>query len=87
MTVTEAKILNEGGLHARPAGMLVKLASQFKASVNLEANGKKTSAKSILGVLSLGLVKDSMLKVITEGEDEKAAAQSLTALIERKFVE
>jgi len=67
--------------------MLVKLASQFKASVNLEANGKKTSAKSILGVLSLGLVKDSMLKVITEGEDEKAAAQSLTALIERKFVE
>ncbi len=87
MTVSEVRILNEGGLHARPAGTLVKVASQFKANINIESNGKKANAKSILGVMSLGLVKDSGLKIVTEGEDEKEAATSLVALIERKFVE
>ena len=46
---------NETGLHARPAGELAKLASTFKSNINLNVNGKTVSAKSILGIMSLGI--------------------------------
>lgn len=79
------RILNEEGMHARPAGAFVKVASEFKSSVEVKANGLTKNGKSIMGLMSLGLAKDSELIVITKGEDEEAALQKLGLLIENKF--
>jgi phosphocarrier protein HPr len=79
------KILNEEGMHARPAGAFVKVASEFKSNVEIVANGTKKNGKSIMGLMSLGLAKDSEITVITTGEDEAAAMTKLSTLIENKF--
>jgi phosphocarrier protein len=79
------KILNEEGMHARPAGAFVKVASEFKSNVEIIANGTKKNGKSIMGLMSLGLAKDSEITVITTGEDEAAAMTKLSSLIENKF--
>ena len=79
------KILNEEGMHARPAGAFVKVASGFKSSVNITANGMTKNGKSIMGIMSLGLQKDSEIIVTTTGEDEAALMESLEALINNKF--
>lgn len=79
------KILNEEGMHARPAGAFVKVANEFKSSVEVKANGVTKNGKSIMGLMSMGLSKDSELTVVTKGEDEEAALQKLGQLIENKF--
>ncbi len=79
------KILNEEGMHARPAGAFVKVASEFKSNIEIMANGTKKNGKSIMGLMSLGLAKDSEITVITTGEDEVAAMTKLSTLIENKF--
>ncbi len=79
------KILNEEGMHARPAGAFVKVASEFKSNVEIMSNGMKKNGKSIMGLMSLGLAKDSEITVITTGEDEAAAMTKLGTLIENKF--
>lgn len=79
------KILNEEGMHARPAGAFVKVASEFKSSVEIKANGLTKNGKSIMGLMSLGLQKDSEITVITKGEDEAEALKKLGLLIENKF--
>lgn len=75
-------VKNPTGLHARPATLLVKRASTYKSDVSIEFNGKKANVKSLIGVLSLGVVKGSTIKVVTSGEDEDKAAEELSALIE-----
>ncbi len=79
------KILNEEGMHARPAGAFVKTANEFKSAVEVKANGMTKNGKSIMGLMSLGLAKDSELIVVTKGEDEEAALNKLSILIENKF--
>jgi phosphocarrier protein HPr len=79
------KILNEEGMHARPAGAFVKVASEFKSSVEVRANGLTKNGKSIMGLMSLGLQKDSELTVVTIGDDEIEALKKLGFLIENKF--
>lgn len=79
------KILNEEGMHARPAGAFVKIASEFKSAVEVKANGVTKNGKSIMGLMSLGLAKDSEITVVTKGEDESAALDKLGLLIENKF--
>lgn len=79
------KILNEEGMHARPAGAFVKVASEFKSNVEVKANGMTKNGKSIMGLMSLGLAKDSEITVVTNGEDESAALDKLGHLIENKF--
>ncbi|RCX22573.1 phosphocarrier protein [Fontibacillus phaseoli] len=72
------KIIDEAGIHARPATALVNTANKFKgAEAFAEANGKKVTLKSILGVLSLGLETGDILTLITEGSDEAAALDAL----------
>ncbi|OPJ56824.1 HPr family phosphocarrier protein [Alkalithermobacter paradoxus] len=80
-------IVNESGLHARPAGMFVKKASEFKSSVEIEFNGKKINAKSIMGVMSLGLSKGSEITIIVNGEDAQNAMNALVELVESGFGE
>ncbi len=79
------KILNEEGMHARPAGAFVKVANEFKSSVEVKSNGMTKNGKSIMGLMSLGLSKDAEITLITKGEDEAEAMKKLGTLIENKF--
>lgn len=78
-------ILNEEGMHARPAGAFVKTANEFKSAVEIEANGVIKNGKSLMGLMSLGLAKDSEIKLIINGEDEILALAKLEALVQNKF--
>ncbi|MEQ8153817.1 MAG: HPr family phosphocarrier protein [Clostridiaceae bacterium] len=82
MVVKEVTVKNATGLHARPATLLVKKASSFKSDVQLEFNGKKANVKSLIGVLSLGITKDALVKVIASGDDETLAAEEIVKLID-----
>ncbi len=79
------KILNEEGMHARPAGAFVKVANEFKSSIEVKANGVVKNGKSIMGLMTMGLSKDSEITVIANGEDAEAALNKLGSLIENKF--
>lgn len=80
-------IKNESGLHARPAGMFVKKAAEFKSTVEVISKGKTVNAKSIMGIMSLGLGKGDELTVVANGEDQEAAVAALVELIESGFGE
>ncbi|MGL5346360.1 MAG: HPr family phosphocarrier protein [Peptostreptococcaceae bacterium] len=80
-------IKNASGLHARPAGMFVKKAAEFKATVEVIAKGKTVNAKSIMGIMSLGLGQGDELTVVANGEDQEAAVNALVELIESGFGE
>jgi phosphocarrier protein len=79
------KIMDEVGLHARPASLFVKEASNFKSEIEIEFNGRKGNAKSIIGVLSFGIGHDQEFTIIANGEDEEAAVNSLVELVKRNF--
>lgn len=74
------KVTDEDGIHARPATALVATANQFKSEVFAEANGKKVTMKSILGVLSFGLEPDDLIKFSASGEDEAEVIPALEAV-------
>lgn len=82
MVTKDAAVKSATGLHARPATLLVKKASSFKSDVSVEFNGKKANAKSLIGVLSLGVTKDAVIKVTATGDDETLAAEEVAKLIE-----
>ncbi|MFI3209866.1 MAG: HPr family phosphocarrier protein [Peptostreptococcaceae bacterium] len=80
-------IKNASGLHARPAGMFVKKAAEFKSTVEIIAKGKTVNAKSIMGVMSLGLAQNDELTIVANGEDQEAAVNALVELVENGFGE
>lgn len=80
-------ILNEQGLHARPASIFVKTASKFKSNVSIVHGSAVANAKSIINIMSLGLKKGEEIKIVTEGTDETEAMDALTVLVENKFGE
>ncbi|MDR3596257.1 HPr family phosphocarrier protein [Clostridium sp.] len=82
MIEKEVSVKNSSGLHARPATLLVKKASSFKSDVSIEYNGKKANVKSLIGVLSLAVTKDAVIKVIASGDDEALAAEEIVKLVE-----
>lgn len=82
MVTKEVLVKNSTGLHARPATLLVKKASSFKSDVSIEFNGRKANVKSLIGVLSLGVTKNSTVKVIASGDDENLAVEEIVKLIE-----
>lgn len=81
------KILNEQGLHARPASIFVKTANKFKSSITIIHGADVANAKSIINIMSLGLSKNEEIKIIVEGTDEKEAIEALKLLVESKFGE
>lgn len=81
MARQSVEITNETGLHARPASEFTKIATSLKCEVYLEKDGKKINAKSILGVLSLAIVKDSKIDIITEGEGEVEGLEKLVTFV------
>lgn len=80
-------IKNESGLHARPAGMFVKKAAEFKSTVDVIAKGKTVNAKSIMGIMSLGLAQGDELTISANGEDQESAINALVELVEGGFGE
>lgn len=82
MVTKDVVVKNATGLHARPATLLVKKASSFKSDVSIEFNGRKANVKSLIGVLSLGVTKNSTVKVIASGDDEGLAVEEIVKLIE-----
>lgn len=81
MISREVKIQNSIGLHARPATFFIQKANAYKASVWVEKDDRRVNAKSLLGVLSLGVSKDSSVLLIADGVDEQAAIDGLVELI------
>ena len=84
---TEVTILNELGLHARPAALLVQTTSKFKSDIYLKKNDMEINAKSILGVMMLAAEHGSTLLVSVAGEDAEDAARAVVELFENKFDE
>lgn len=80
-------ITNASGLHARPAGMFVKKAAEFKSTVEVKAKGKNVNAKSIMGIMSLGLAQGDELTIVANGEDQENAVNALAELIQNGFGE
>jgi phosphocarrier protein HPr len=87
MPKRDIEITNKLGLHARASAKLTQLATSFKCEVNLERNGRRVNAKSIMGVMMLAAGKGSVVTIETEGDDAEAAMSGLVALIEDKFGE
>lgn len=85
MQTTVVKVLNDEGLHARPAGMLVKAASAFSSDIELLIDGDSANAKSIMSIMGLGLTKDTEVTITAKGNDAEAAIKELTSLFNNKF--
>jgi phosphocarrier protein HPr len=81
MVTKEVIVKSPTGLHARPATLLVKKASAFKSDISIEYNGKKANVKSLIGVLSLGVTRNSKITIIASGDDETLAAEEIVKLI------
>ena len=80
-------ITNTVGLHASPASFFIQKANTYKASIWIERGDRKVNAKSLLGVLSLGIARDMTVTLIAEGADEDAAISGLAELIDSGFPE
>lgn len=80
-------INNETGLHARPASQLVKKAAKFKSKIEIITGEKEVNAKSIMGIMSLGIGKGDEITLKAEGEDAEAAVEGLTEFIEVELLE
>lgn len=85
MVVRDIAIKNQVGLHARPATFFIQKANEFKSSIWVEKDERKVNAKSLLGVLSLGIEGGTTIKIIVDGSDEKEAIEALTKLVESEF--
>ena len=80
-------VCREDGLEARPIAMLVQKASQFESTIHIEVDAKKVNAKSIMGLLSLGVKQNESIYVFANGNDETEAVEALAELAEKNFGE
>lgn len=80
-------IQNSVGLHARPATFFVQKANCYKSSIWVEKEDCRVNAKSLLGVLSLGISKGTVITIIADGGDESDAVEGLAALVDSEFGE
>ena len=80
-------VQNQVGLHARPATFFIQKANEFKSSIWVEKDERRVNAKSLLGVLSLGIVGGTSIDIIADGSDEQEAVDSLVALVASGFAE
>ena len=85
MYTKTAVVNNHVGLHARPATFFIQKANEFKSSIWVEVEERRVNAKSLLGVLSLGIVKGTEITLIANGPDEEEAVEALAALLASDF--
>lgn len=81
MISKDITIVNNVGLHARPATFFIQKANSYKASIWIEKDDRRVNAKSLLGVLSMGIVKGTVVTLIADGVDEAEAIEGLESLI------
>ena len=81
MISKEVTVLNSVGLHARPATYFIQKANSFKSSLWVECGDRRANAKSLLGILSLGITKGTRINIIADGVDEADALEGLSNLI------
>ena len=87
MTVREAVVRSQNGLYARPATFFVQKANEHTCSIWVEKEERRVNAKSLLGVLSLGIVGGTSIRIIADGSDEEEAVESLVSLVKSGFAE
>lgn len=85
MFVKDVMVQNQVGLHARPATFFIQKANEFKSSIWIEKEERRVNAKSLLGILSLGIVGGTSIRIIADGADEQQAVDALVELIESGF--
>lgn len=85
MVSKKVVVRNESGLHARPASVLVKVASGFKSEFTIRMYGYNVNGKSILGVMTLAAESGAQMELILEGPDEQEALDRIVRLFENKF--
>lgn len=78
-------VQNQVGLHARPATFFIQKSNEFKSSIWIVKEERKVNAKSLLGVLSLGITKGTEIEIIADGVDEEEAVNALETLIDSNF--
>lgn len=87
MFVKEVMVQNKVGLHARPATFFIQKANEYKSSIWVEREDRRVNAKSLLGVLSLGIVGGTVINIIADGVDEETAVEGLVKLVQSGFAE
>lgn len=87
MVSKEIVVQNQVGLHARPATFFIQKATEFKSTIWLTKDDRKVNAKSLLGVLYLGVARGDSVVVTAEGPDEQEAVDALDALIASNFAD
>ena len=87
MCVKEVLVQNQVGLHARPATFFIQKANEYKSSIWVEKEEGRVNAKSLLGVLSLGIVGGTSIRIIADGPDEEEAVENLVDLVKSGFAE
>jgi phosphocarrier protein len=82
MLTKEVIVKSAAGLHARPATALMKTAYKFKSKIEIEYKGEKINAKTLIGILSLGVGTGEKVKLIISGDDEIKAMEDVKNVIE-----
>ncbi|WP_066017238.1 MULTISPECIES: HPr family phosphocarrier protein [Endozoicomonas] len=82
MQTAQIKVTNENGLHTRPGAVFVKACKEFSSAITVENKGRKANAKSLMKLMSAGIVKDDVITLTIEGDDEVAAMEKLKVVIE-----
>jgi phosphocarrier protein len=77
------QVTNSVGLHARPATFFIQKANEYKCSIWVEIGTRRINAKSLLGILSLGIIKGTDITIIADGADEEAAVTALIDLVKK----
>ena len=83
----DVMVQNQVGLHAKPATFFIQKANEFRSSIWIEKEERRVNAKSLLGILSLGIIGGTQIKIIADGADEQAAVNALVELVESGFSE
>ncbi len=87
MTNREVVVNNQVGLHARPATFFIQKANEFTSSIWVEKDDRRVNAKSLLGVLSLGITRDSTVVIVADGADEELALDELEKLVSYEYID
>ncbi len=87
MFVKDVVVQNQVGLHARPATFFIQKANEFKSTIWIDKDERKVNGKSLLGVLSLGIVGGTQIRIAANGPDEEEAVTELVRLIDSGFAD
>ena len=82
MVYKDVVVKNKVGLHARPATFFIQKANEYRSTIWVEKEERRVNAKSLLGVLSLGIIGGSNIRIVADGSDENEAVNALVALLE-----